>query len=175
LHIGANVGEVIVAARFGPHLGEYMMHCHNGVHEDDEMMRAFMASRRGSFLMCWMYIIANSRIRKGTANGCRVGLHQIGVSGAAVIRPHPLQPLYCIVLIQVSDSIGGKTFASTPTFNVTLLKNTPNSKEAGVQWGDWRDTTYVTADAPMFNSTHVLVRREHGSMHHEHNRVHACA
>jgi FtsP/CotA-like multicopper oxidase with cupredoxin domain len=42
LHIGANVGEVIVAARFGPHLGEYMFHCHNGVHEDHEMMRAFM-------------------------------------------------------------------------------------------------------------------------------------
>lgn len=42
MHIGANVGEVIVAARFGPHLGEYMLHCHNGVHEDHEMMRAFM-------------------------------------------------------------------------------------------------------------------------------------
>jgi Multicopper oxidase len=42
LHIGSSVGEVIVAARFGPHLGEYMFHCHNGVHEDHEMMRAFM-------------------------------------------------------------------------------------------------------------------------------------
>ncbi len=27
--------------RFGPHRGEYMFHCHNLVHEDNEMMRSF--------------------------------------------------------------------------------------------------------------------------------------
>jgi FtsP/CotA-like multicopper oxidase with cupredoxin domain len=48
MHIGANVGEVIVAARFGPHLGEYMFHCHNAVHEDHEMMRAFMVGQRAA-------------------------------------------------------------------------------------------------------------------------------
>jgi FtsP/CotA-like multicopper oxidase with cupredoxin domain len=42
LHIGANVGKITLAARYGPHLGEYMMHCHNGVHEDNDMFRAFM-------------------------------------------------------------------------------------------------------------------------------------
>jgi Multicopper oxidase len=46
LHIGANVGKITLAARYGPHLGEYMMHCHNGVHEDDDMFRAFMVRLR---------------------------------------------------------------------------------------------------------------------------------
>lgn len=30
-----------VIARFGPHKGDYMFHCHNLIHEDDDMMRAF--------------------------------------------------------------------------------------------------------------------------------------
>ena len=42
MHIGANVGRITLAARWGPNLGEYMMHCHNNVHEDDDMFRAFM-------------------------------------------------------------------------------------------------------------------------------------
>ena len=45
LHIGANVGKITLAARYDPHLGEYMMHCHNGVHEDNDMFRAFMVRR----------------------------------------------------------------------------------------------------------------------------------
>ncbi len=45
MHIGANVGKITVAARFGPNLGEYMMHCHNNVHEDNDMLRAFMVSK----------------------------------------------------------------------------------------------------------------------------------
>ena len=33
--------EVIyVLARFGPHKGDYMFHCHNLIHEDNDMMRA---------------------------------------------------------------------------------------------------------------------------------------
>ena len=32
---------VYVIARFGPHKGDYMFHCHNLVHEDNDMMRAF--------------------------------------------------------------------------------------------------------------------------------------
>jgi Multicopper oxidase len=38
----ANVRQVIFAARYGPHLGNYMMHCHNIVHEDKDMLRAFL-------------------------------------------------------------------------------------------------------------------------------------
>lgn len=30
-----------VIARFGPHKGDYMFHCHNLIHEDNDMMRAF--------------------------------------------------------------------------------------------------------------------------------------
>ena len=30
-----------VIARFGAHKGDYMFHCHNLIHEDDDMMRAF--------------------------------------------------------------------------------------------------------------------------------------
>lgn len=34
-------GETIyVLARFGPHKGDYMFHCHNLIHEDNDMMRA---------------------------------------------------------------------------------------------------------------------------------------
>jgi hypothetical protein len=42
MHIGANVGRITLGARWGPNLGEYMMHCHNNVHEDNDMFRAFM-------------------------------------------------------------------------------------------------------------------------------------
>ena len=38
----ANVRQIIFAARYGPHLGNYMMHCHNVVHEDKDMLRAFL-------------------------------------------------------------------------------------------------------------------------------------
>jgi len=31
---------VYVIARFGPHKGDYMFHCHNLIHEDNDMMRA---------------------------------------------------------------------------------------------------------------------------------------
>lgn len=31
---------VYVLARFGPHKGDYMFHCHNLIHEDNDMMRA---------------------------------------------------------------------------------------------------------------------------------------
>lgn len=34
-------GELYVMARFGPHIGPYMFHCHNLIHEDSDMMRAF--------------------------------------------------------------------------------------------------------------------------------------
>jgi hypothetical protein len=32
---------VYVVARFGAHKGDYMFHCHNLIHEDNDMMRAF--------------------------------------------------------------------------------------------------------------------------------------
>jgi hypothetical protein len=31
----------MVLCRFGPHSGNYMFHCHNLVHEDHDMMRAY--------------------------------------------------------------------------------------------------------------------------------------
>lgn len=33
--------KIFVLIRFGPHKGDYMFHCHNLIHEDDDMMRAF--------------------------------------------------------------------------------------------------------------------------------------
>jgi hypothetical protein len=33
--------DLFVIARFGAHKGDYMFHCHNLIHEDDDMMRAF--------------------------------------------------------------------------------------------------------------------------------------
>ena len=32
--------KIYVIARFGPHKGDYMFHCHNLIHEDNDMMRA---------------------------------------------------------------------------------------------------------------------------------------
>ena len=40
LYLGPS-NVVYVMARFGAHKGDYMFHCHNLVHEDDDMMRAF--------------------------------------------------------------------------------------------------------------------------------------
>ncbi len=35
-------GETVrVVAKFGPHEGRYMIHCHNLVHEDHDMMSQF--------------------------------------------------------------------------------------------------------------------------------------
>ena len=49
-----------MGARFGPHLGEYMMHCHNAVHEDHEMMRAFMVGQKWLVYspVCWRVCIS---------------------------------------------------------------------------------------------------------------------
>lgn len=39
--------RVQVVARFGPHRGKYMMHCHNLVHEDHDMMNQFEVGSGG--------------------------------------------------------------------------------------------------------------------------------
>jgi FtsP/CotA-like multicopper oxidase with cupredoxin domain len=39
--------EIEVIARFGPHRGKYMMHCHNVIHEDHDMMTNFEVGRGG--------------------------------------------------------------------------------------------------------------------------------
>lgn len=39
--------DIEVVAQFGPHNGKYMMHCHNLVHEDHDMMRAFEVGQGG--------------------------------------------------------------------------------------------------------------------------------
>ena len=36
-----NSNKVWLVARFGPHKGDYMFHCHNLIHEDNDMMRAY--------------------------------------------------------------------------------------------------------------------------------------
>ncbi|MBW4520557.1 MAG: multicopper oxidase domain-containing protein [Scytolyngbya sp. HA4215-MV1] len=42
-------GEVVrVIARFAPHRGKYMMHCHNIVHEDHDMMTQFEVGQGGT-------------------------------------------------------------------------------------------------------------------------------
>ncbi|CAF0713561.1 unnamed protein product [Adineta steineri] len=40
LYLGAS-NKIYVLARFGPHKGDYMFHCHNLIHEDNDMMRAY--------------------------------------------------------------------------------------------------------------------------------------
>jgi spore coat protein A, manganese oxidase len=45
-YVGENE-EVRVIARFGPHRGRYMMHCHNTVHEDHAMMHQFEVGQGG--------------------------------------------------------------------------------------------------------------------------------
>jgi hypothetical protein len=40
VHLGPGE-EIVVVARFGPHVGEYMVHCHSLVHEDNDMLVAF--------------------------------------------------------------------------------------------------------------------------------------
>ena len=75
MHIGANVGEVIIAARYGPSLGEYMMHCHNNVHEDHEMMRAFMVSRTRAVvgrvrIAACSHMLAVMRLLRATVHRC---------------------------------------------------------------------------------------------------------
>lgn len=59
----------------------------------------------------------------------------------------------------MSDSIGSKTFTTTPQFNVTLLKDSPVQEQA--EWGDWRDTTYISANAPAFTGPYILVGLGH--------------
>jgi len=39
--------KVWTIARFGAHKGDYMFHCHNLIHEDDDMMRAMRVMDRG--------------------------------------------------------------------------------------------------------------------------------
>ncbi|MGL5081152.1 MAG: multicopper oxidase family protein [Microcoleaceae cyanobacterium] len=39
--------EIDVITKFGPHKGKYMIHCHNLVHEDHDMMRAFEVGQGG--------------------------------------------------------------------------------------------------------------------------------
>lgn len=44
----SDLETVRVVARFGPHKGKYMMHCHNLVHEDHDMMNQFEVGTGGS-------------------------------------------------------------------------------------------------------------------------------
>jgi len=44
---GGEDEQIRVIARFGPHQGKYMMHCHNSVHEDHDMMTQFQVGQGG--------------------------------------------------------------------------------------------------------------------------------
>jgi FtsP/CotA-like multicopper oxidase with cupredoxin domain len=44
----SDLESVRLVARFGPHRGKYMMHCHNLVHEDHDMMNQFEVGSGGS-------------------------------------------------------------------------------------------------------------------------------
>lgn len=46
VYLGEN-HEIHVITKFGPHAGKYMFHCHNLVHEDHDMMRAFEVGQGG--------------------------------------------------------------------------------------------------------------------------------
>ena len=46
VHVGENE-RVRVIAQFGPHAGRYMIHCHNLVHEDHDMMGQFWVGSGG--------------------------------------------------------------------------------------------------------------------------------
>ena len=45
-YLGENE-EITIITIFGPHDGKYMFHCHNLIHEDDDMMRAFNVGGNG--------------------------------------------------------------------------------------------------------------------------------
>jgi FtsP/CotA-like multicopper oxidase with cupredoxin domain len=47
VYVGENE-TVRVIAKFGPHQGKYMMHCHNLVHEDHDMMAQFQVGPPGT-------------------------------------------------------------------------------------------------------------------------------
>jgi FtsP/CotA-like multicopper oxidase with cupredoxin domain len=47
VYVGENE-TVRVIAKFGPNQGKYMMHCHNLVHEDHDMMAQFQVGPPGS-------------------------------------------------------------------------------------------------------------------------------
>jgi hypothetical protein len=103
LYLGPS-NTVYVIARFGPHKGDYMFHCHNLIHEDNDMMRA-------------MRIIGGS----GTKNA---------ISASQYIR----NPLYNIIYNnwQYADPMLGETAAKRSSLvdahdlnlvNKTLYKN----------------------------------------------------
>ncbi|WP_346290325.1 multicopper oxidase family protein [Sphaerothrix gracilis] len=46
IYLGENQ-EINVLTKFGPHVGKYMFHCHNVVHEDHDMMRALEVGQGG--------------------------------------------------------------------------------------------------------------------------------
>ena len=48
VYVGENE-TVKVIARFGPQAGRYMMHCHNLVHEDHDMMGQFWVGGTGGY------------------------------------------------------------------------------------------------------------------------------
>ena len=93
LYLGPS-NTVYVIARFGAHKGDYMFHCHNLIHEDNDMMRAFR-----------------------TINGTQ-GINKASVANS----PYVLNPLYNIVYsnFKYQDPMLGET-AAIPSGNAVSL------------------------------------------------------
>ena len=70
--------SVTIAATYGPNIGEYMLHCHNSVHEDRDMMRAFIIRNATTGLMSMTaYPKANLMQNQGAVFG-------VGIAGGNV-------------------------------------------------------------------------------------------
>ena len=98
LYLGPS-NNVYVLARFGAQKGDYMFHCHNLVHEDNDMMRAFKVMK--------------------TMDGPN--------KEYAFNTPYLLNPLYNIVYAnyKYSDPMLAET-AAKPTINVLPLSESAN-------------------------------------------------
>jgi hypothetical protein len=94
LYLGPG-NTVYVIARFGPHKGDYMFHCHNLIHEDNDMMRAY-----------------------STVNATQ-GLNR----ASAANSPYITNPLYNIVYgnFKYQDPMLGETLAIPSSNAVPLL------------------------------------------------------
>jgi FtsP/CotA-like multicopper oxidase with cupredoxin domain len=78
--------DVYVIARFGPHKGDYMFHCHNLIHEDDDMMRAIHV---GDTEMGKTYSATNGQAYLTPFNGIIYDNYQLGDPMGTVYNAKP--------------------------------------------------------------------------------------
>ena len=153
MHIGANVGRITLAARYGPELGEYMVHCHNNVHEDNDMFRAFMVRLALLCITANVLQIADTCTAQSAQLACAACKQQQG----SYISCDSVLLTLVLVSSQIRDALGGLTFSKTPSFNHTSLQESPLSFYD--QYGDDRNTTYSsdTVKTPAFTTQYARV------------------